>query len=274
MTTSVLGLHMARDDPDAVADVISKRRGPLRSLLDEPRDKRDLVAALDMPRSTLDRAIRELEEHGLVEYDGGVYRPTLYGRAALEAHESYRRALGDLSAAAEVVRPLSVDSPLGRELLEGAQVVASAPHAPDDVLARVFDSVREAERVRGVAPVALTGHTDRFREAAVEADGHLELVLAPEVFEVLARTQGDGVVDAIESGDVEFYRGRIPFRFGLWLADDEAGVVVYTGTGIRGVLVNDTEPAVTWATELYDRVRRSADPVTVTDVRDVVRTSG
>jgi predicted transcriptional regulator len=264
---------MTSSDPDTLADVLAKRRGPLRALLEEPRDKRDLVTALDIPRSTLDRAIRELEGLGLVEYDGGVYRPTLFGRTALEEHDRYRRTLSDLADAKNVLEPLSVDSPLGREFLEGATALASMPHAPDGIVQELMRSVRSAKLVRGVAPVALTGHTGSFQEAATENDGRLELVMTEEVFELLAETQGESVVEAIETGQVDFYRGSIPFRFGLWITDDEAGVAVYTGTGIRGVLLNNDEQAVEWATELYDRTRQSAEPVDAADVRSVIRTT-
>jgi predicted transcriptional regulator len=259
---------MGGGDRGKVEDVLAKRGETLRALLEEPRAKRDLVDALDIPRSTLDRAVRELETAGLVEYRDGVYRPTLFGRTALETHEAYRRSLDDLASAADVVAPLPPDSPLDRTFLVGAEVVASAPHMPDQVVGRLIESVGDADRIRGVAPVGMDGHLDAFRDATTTRPGGLELVLTPELFDHIARTRPEETLDTIETGRATLFRTEVPFRFGLWLADDrEAGVVVYTDTGIRGVLVNDAEPAVEWALDLYERVQGGAEPVRPDHVR-------
>jgi predicted transcriptional regulator len=259
------------NDPYAVrsdvVDVLSKRRDLLAAVVEEPRDKRDLVDEQGIPRSTLDRAIRGLEAAGLVERADGVYRATLFGRTALETHDRYLRTVSDLAAVADVVDPLPADSPVGRPFLEGSRSALSRPHAPDGVVEHLFDSVREATHVRGVAPVALTGHTGPFREASIGEEGRLDLVLSSDVFDLLIETEGEQMVADMEAGDANFYRGSIPFGFGLWLADDEAGIVVYTGTGVNGVVTNDAPAAVEWARDLYEGVRRDATPVGVDEVR-------
>jgi predicted transcriptional regulator len=265
---------MGADEADQLADVLSKRRECLAALVEGPRDKRDLVATLDIPRSTLDRAIRELEEVGLVVYDEGQYRATTTGRLALEEHDRYRESLASFAAAGTTLASLPEDTLLGSAFLRGARVVESEPYAPDGVVAELLESVRTAEVVRGVAPVAMTGHTDEFRTVATDGGGRLELVFAPAVFDHLASAQTQGLLDAIESPAVDFYRGELPFSFGLWLADDrEAGVVVYDETGIRGVVANDTEAAIRWARDQYDRVARTATRVGVEDVTEVAGVS-
>jgi predicted transcriptional regulator len=264
---------MGGTDRGEVENVLAKRGETLRALLERPRSKRDMVDDLGTPRSTLDRAVRELETTGLVEYRDGAYHPTLFGRAALETHEWYRQSLEDLATAADVVAPLPPDSPLDRTFLTGAEVVASAPHLPDEVVSRLLESVGEADRVRGVAPVGMDGHLDAFRDATATRAGGLELVLTPELFDHIARTRPQETLEAVESGRARFFRADIPFRFGLWVADDrEAGVVVYTDTGIRGVLVNDDGDAVEWALELYERVKGGAEPIRPDHV-NAVRTS-
>jgi predicted transcriptional regulator len=253
---------MGGGDRAEVVDVLAKRGDTLRELLEQPRTKRDMVDDLGIPRSTLDRAVRELETTGLVEYRDGAYYPTLFGRTALEAHDAYQRAIDDLSSAADVVSPLPPESPLDGTFLTGAEVVSSTPHLPDEVVGRLFESVRGADRVRGVAPVGMDGHLDAFRDATTAHAGGLELVLTPELFDHIARTRPQETLDVMETGRATFFRTDIPFRFGLWVADDrEAGVVVYTDTGVRGVLVNDDSDAVEWALDLYERVKGDAEPV-------------
>jgi predicted transcriptional regulator len=258
------------DGPDlgAAASVVAKRRDCLEPLLEEPLDKRELADRLGAPRSTLDRAVRELESAGLVAYTSGGYRITAYGRTVLSAFEAFSDALADVCAAEPVLQPLSQDCLLDRGLVLGADVVESSPYAPDDVVSRLVESVSDASSVRGVAPVALTGHLDSFDRSVVGGGGSLEMVVSPAVFSTLVRVRTDRLLESIESGEATIYRGPVPFRFGVWLVDDrEVGVVVYTDTGVRGVVVNDSDAAMAWAEDLYEQTKADADPVDAADVR-------
>ena len=81
-------------------------------------------------------------------------------------------------------------------------------------------------------------------------------MLAPDLFDLLTRHADD---DRVEPTTV--LSGEVPVEFGLWITDDtEAGVVVYGGQGIEGVLINDSPDAVAWAESLYERVAETASP--------------
>ena len=242
--------------------MVRRRYDCLRAIVSEPREKRVLVEALGTPRSTLDDVVRELESAGLVTYEDGVWRPTTTGRVAAEIHADYRETVSDLCAAAPVVDALPHDTPLDQTFLDGATVHEADQTLPDAVVTSILESVADAERTRGLAPTAFVGFADRFRDRAVEGDGSLELVLAPELFDLLA---GHGLEEEDQELATTVLSGEIPVEFGLWVADhDEAGVVVYAEQGIRGVVVNDTPAAVGWAEELYQRIRGDARSVEFT----------
>jgi predicted transcriptional regulator len=239
------------------ARVVRRRYDCLRAIVTEPREKRALVEATETPRSTLDDIVRELESTGLVTYDDGVWRPTTSGRVAAEVHADYRETVRDLEAAAPVVDSLPHDTPLDREFLEGATVHEAEQALPDAVVTSILESVADAERVCGFAPTAFVGFADRFRDEVTDGGGELELVLSPDLFDLLT---GHAVgEETAETATV--LAGEIPVEFGLWIADDtEAGVVVYAGQGIEGVVINDSPEAVAWAESLYERVSETATP--------------
>ena len=246
-----------------VGNVLAKRYRCLRALVDGPAAKRDLVEALDLPRTTLDRAVRELTDAGLAERSDGGYRATVLGREALDAHECYLRRLDGLVAGAPLFAALPADTPLGGAFFEGATVTESAPAAPDRVLETLLDSVEETVTFRGVAPVAITGHVDAFYAAVTDEGEVPELLVDHAVLDHLIAAQGSAVREQVEDGNVHLRAGPVPFRFGLWLVDDsEAGVVVYTDTGVRGVAVNDTAEAVAWACERYETAYADSERVT------------
>ncbi|ERH12759.1 MAG: hypothetical protein J07HB67_01785 [halophilic archaeon J07HB67] len=235
--------------------VVRRRYDCLRAIVTEPREKRALVEATETPRSTLDDIVRELESAELVTYDDGVWRPTTSGRVAAETHADHRETMGDVRAAAPVVDGLPHDTPLDRAFLEGVTVHEADRALPDAVVTSILESVAGARRVRGFAPAAFVGFADRFQSEALADDGELELVMGPDLLDLLT-----GHADDEETAEgTTVLAGEIPVEFGLWIADDtEAGVVVYAGQGIEGVLINDSPTAVTWAEELYERVVETA----------------
>ncbi|QLG61499.1 helix-turn-helix transcriptional regulator [Halorarum salinum] len=262
---------MSSPDAAEVAPVLARRRECLRALTDGPVRKRDLVDSLDMPRTTLDRAVRELTEAGLVERVSGAVRATGFGREALAAADEYRDTLDGLADASPLLDALPAATPLGAAFLRGARVSVATPPAPDRVVDDLFDSVADADSVRGVAPAALAGHMASFREHASSDGAVPELHVTPAVLRQVVEVRGGAAVESLRRGELDLLSGPVPFDFGLWLADDaEAGVVVYTDTGIRGVAVNDAGEALAWAREQYERVAERGEAVAPEHVADML----
>ncbi|WP_277555180.1 helix-turn-helix transcriptional regulator [Halobaculum limi] len=264
---------MTTGDAATLADVLAKRRDVLAAVCDGPLDKRTLVDRLDVPRTTLDRGVRELVDAGLADtVDGGVVA-TAVGRTVLDEHDGYRRRLAGIAAAEPLFESLPEDTPLDGRFLAGATVATPEPTVPDGVIERLFESVASARRVRGVAPVALSGHVDTFDAEATAGDAPPELVVSPDVLDHLIETRYDRVLELVEAEAMEYYYGPTSVCFGVWVAEhddraDEAGLVVYTDTGVGGVAVNDTHEAVAWANECIDETRATATKLTAEEVRE------
>lgn len=247
---------------DDVADVLDRRYRVLRALASEPASKRTLEERLGVSRSTVDRAIRDLESHLLVGYEGRQYHLTPAGRYGLSVHEEAAERLSALAEASDVLASLGCDTPLDADFVVGAEVVRASPPTPDAVVSRLLRSVEGADHVDGVAPVALMGHLDSFHEEVTAGGGSARMLLERELLDSLLAAEGEPIRRGVDDPMIRLEGATIPFEFGLWLADDrEAGVVVYTETGVRAVLVNDDPTAVAWAREQFERVAETATPL-------------
>ncbi|MGQ4554974.1 transcriptional regulator FilR1 domain-containing protein [Halobellus sp. GM3] len=244
-------------------DVIGTREPFLRSILDGPKQKSELREAADASRSTVDRAVRDLLECDLIERTDKGYEATLAGRTALSALDRYHRRLGEIRAGIEVFRHVPADVPIADRFLDGAEVIHASPEVPDGVMQRLFDSVEPAAAIRCIAPAVLSGHIRQFHEVATAGGATLEMVLDhPVVEQLLGASETSGpFLTALGDELVELRRADVPFSYGLWITDDEAGIVLYSDTGVRGVIVNDTEEALAWARSQYERIAHSADPI-------------
>ncbi|MFC7128277.1 helix-turn-helix transcriptional regulator [Haloferax chudinovii] len=245
--------------------LLVRRSSFVRALAERPRDKRGLAADLDTSRSTVDRVVRDLLDAGFVERADGRYRLTCVGRCALGAYDECLDSLRGVQAARDLLSMLPTDAPLDPAFLAGASVHTSTPDIPDSAIRELFSSVESAERVYGVAPVALVGQLRPFYETATEGGTVVEMIIADELLDRLAAAPDSHAVitDQLRHESVTLYRGEAPFRFGLWVTESEAGVVVYTDTGVGGVARNDTEAAVEWATEQFEALRENAERLTL-----------
>lgn len=254
---------MSRSAPSDLAKSLLNRHGCLRALANQPQAKPELVDSLDIPRSTLDDIVRELEHADLVEYRDGMWQLTLLGQYALDHHTRYKDGLESLTDAAQVFKGLPRDTPVARRFLIGADVhVASGP-VPDGVMEVFLDAVESATHVRRATPIVMAGYIDPFfRCATTGSDAHLEIVLPLETFECL-RTLHPKLTDSpMAHEDITVFHAEIPATFSLWIADeDQAGLIVYAEHGVRGVIINDTADALNWATAQYDRIQNDAEQI-------------
>jgi len=252
---------------DEFQRLLLRRRAVLRAVVDGVGDKRDLVERLEIPRSTLDDVMRELAEAGLVSYDDGRWRPTSVGRTAQAIHADYTERVSGVADAASVLGAVP-DIDIGRAMLDGCTVHEPGNILPDRAVTTFVEQVRAADELHGLVPQALAGHVPSVHEeVTADQSMEVELVFEPAVFDQLFDVYAAEMTRALETDRIGLYRTPLPHPYGLWVADDaHAGVVIYGGGGIRGIMVNDTDAAVEWATERYRRASAEAEPITLASV--------
>ncbi|WP_416840897.1 helix-turn-helix transcriptional regulator [Haloferax sp. DFSO52] len=235
---------------------------------DGPQDKRSLADTLESSRSTIDRVLRTLVDTQLVTKRNGRYELTLSGRCALEAFERYEQTVRGLADAQELLSMLPADAPLDPVMLSGAAVHTSSPDIPDAVVEQLFTSIQDSETLYGIAPVAIEGQLEAFYDAATAGGTAVEMLVADELTEKLLESprSREVIIENIQKDEVNVYRGDIPFGFGLWATDDEAGIIVYTDTGVGGVATNENEAAISWVVELFESLQAESNVLTLESI--------
>ena len=249
--------------PHDLLRTINRRWECLQAIVEQPQEKRELVETLSTPRSTLDAIVRELEQASLVEYREGRWEATITGRSAADVYADCTDTLASIHAAGTLLDSLSGTPTVPAAVLEDAETFVASDPVPDAVLVEFLDRVAAADRVRGVAPRALSGYTDRVFTRAVESGTTLEMVLAESVLAQLSALDPERVADRLTHERFSAYSGPIDVEFGLWIAEEPThmGLIVYAERGIDGLLVNDSSTAVEWASDRYESVREAASPV-------------
>jgi predicted transcriptional regulator len=248
------------DAADILAGV--HRRGKLlRRIGDGARSKSGLDDELGVSRSTIDRGVRELESAGLIERADDGYRQTLCGRLALGEYDGFVRRIEGLSDGVDLLAELPIDAELDLAMLAGATVIEaerSSPHKPVEAL---YGLVESASSVRGFAPAVHPQQVATYSDR-IEAGMDAELVLTTDVIERMVSTYAGEFQDVSETGRVSVLEAPddLPYSLTIARTDDGpvAALMVYADGRVSGCVINDSEVAVEWARDRYERERERA----------------
>jgi predicted transcriptional regulator len=251
-----------RVSPDRLREVVVKRSDVLDAIVQEPMTKPELVERLAVSRSTVDRAISDLESVGSVTRTDSTYYPTTSGKLAFSEYRNYVEITEALAKGNRVLEAWPDDSPVSVTLVRDAEVRTANPYAPENALIPIIDSIEAASRIRVLMPVVLSTYLGML-ETFVEENGHeADLVVEDEVLHSFDESYWSAVGGLKSADGVRVYTSERELPFALWLigdGDDEcAAVTVHEQGGIRGVLLNESEDAVGWATSHYEQYRSGA----------------
>ncbi|WP_435153755.1 helix-turn-helix transcriptional regulator [Haladaptatus sp. DFWS20] len=255
-------MNEAGATPDELITTVAKRAEFLSALSSGPVRKRNLRDELNLSRSTVYKAVRELQEYDLVDRTENGLTLTLAGRILEAEYNSFHDHVADVCRTRHLLSILPTDCEIPIDLIEEAEVVLAERHAPNHPVQSFEKMVLEAEYVRGLSPVALPQYVDLFYERSVSEGMDADLVLERPVVEYLVTDYSDQLQEALEAGGLSVWETEVTLPFGLIVVEgthDSVGVVVYDKRGeLRGLITNNTPQAVAWGRETFERCRDDA----------------
>jgi tetratricopeptide (TPR) repeat protein/predicted transcriptional regulator len=253
--------------------LIADRYDLLACMATAPREKCDIVAGVSSSRSTVNRAIRELEMAGLVVRTSAGYTTLpAVRRATTEYHAAVER-VNDILDVRDIIAGFSPDCPIETALLTDSTVECTADAPPYHLPAGVCEQFTTAERVRMFLPALATPQLLDCCHRGVIQDGLvLELVTTSDLFENLT-TEFPGPLAAMTADRGGSFTACVadnastsPPPFGLIIAEGTTTTVSVITYGekrtIQGMIHNATDDAVQWAEECYAHIRDEASIVT------------
>jgi DNA-binding MarR family transcriptional regulator len=252
---------------DDVVETVFRRAPVLARLVDGAADKPTLVSDLDVSRSTVDRAVRELSVHGLVERRDGRVCVTLAGRLAHEAFADYRSRTGDVLVARSLLSHLDPRCEVDERVLAGATVMRMNPAGPGEPTNQTAEFTEDVDRITAlIRGITNSEGVEAVRDAVVEDGVRYEPVYGPGIADFVREHQLEQVREMAATGRFRaFETHSVPF--GLYVADRPDGhavsIVVHDDDNdYRGSILARHADAFEWATEVYERHRRDAVEIT------------
>lgn len=239
-------------------DVVLKREEILELICQEQPDKRDLVDALPDSRPTIDRAIRELESHELVQRENGVCKPTYLGRKACELYCEFKDTYETLTEVDIELTSLSLDTEIDNSVLQDSSVFHPPDYAPYEQIEPINDDIEVGEEIVAATPI-LIPHINQILSRAIEDQVDVDLVLCSEALDVLLKNQPETIIPCIESSDTIYTNDEL-LQYSLFLVDNEVlYIAFYSQTNhLSAVIRNTNRQAIQWAEDLTMALKEDA----------------
>lgn len=233
-----------------ILDVVLKRQNILEFICQEKPYKRTLVENLSESRPTIDRAVRELEDHDLVKRVDGVCKPTYTGKTAYELCEEFRNSFQILKETSTELSSLPPDAGLDKSIFLGGSVFHPPDSAPYETIQSIDEDIGNGEKIVAATEV-LTPYIDQILRQGADNKEDITLFLSNSVLDVLLKNQPDTIIPHIESCKA-IYKGIELPQYSLFLIDDE---ILYTGiysrTNHLSTVIRNTNPQVIrWAKKM------------------------
>jgi predicted transcriptional regulator len=248
---------------DEERDLVAKRVEYLEAMLDASYRKTEIEDELDAPRSTVDRAVRNLETHGLVKRVDGEYTTTRTGEIAFERYEEYVDFSDTVCRAKDLLNEIDDDIELPHALFRDAHVNVPEPDFPEAPVLNPNEMVADSPYLHGLAPVVLSYFPDSISDMLNQGDQEFEIVLTQEVLKTVRSefpSDFELATDFPDQLDLHVSEEELPFA--LWLIEDDGiehlGITVYNEIGAVGSIVSADQEAVAWGREFYRSYRENA----------------
>lgn len=249
---------MGSDIHDMIG-VVSSRAAILSCIYEHSRDKRELTEALPQSRSTIDRAVRTLEEYDLVYREGGSCHLTYVGKAAYECYDGLERSFDTLDDARSMLAPVSLDTDICHSVFEDGVVLHPPEQTPYREIREVCEEIRASSRIRLLSSVALPPYIDQILSAAVNDSTDVVVVTTPGVVEALRETRRELMGPSIATGDTIYQTDGLPAYAPLLIDEDVLYTAFFADSNhLTGVIKNTADRPIRWAASQISAHRADA----------------
>lgn len=256
---------MESDQINESISILVKRQRYLSTILGFSRSKSELIDVLDTPRSTTDRAIRELASAGFVKRTTGGYQATSFGELCFRSFVRLRSELSGLYYAKELIEDASDVTRLSTTVFQNADIVLATKHTPDAPIQYIHQLLPKASAIRVLSPIVLNNSVQHYYDLLLKTNLHAEFIIPKSCLQTLIASYSHQLSTLLQLDNVCVRELSHCPPFGLFLFDSmsqyHVGILLLNDRGICGLVLTKHRAAVQWANRIYNQYQAQTDPI-------------
>ncbi|UPM43088.1 tetratricopeptide repeat protein [Halocatena salina] len=227
-----------------------------------------MVDRLEWSRSTVDRAVRELQQAGLLKRSKEGYTTTLAGRLAAATYTEFTEMVSDVHTATPLLETLDREYPVPMASLWGIEPVPIDDHTPYEIPTELREAIEDAHSLTALMPVISDPIILEFCQSqAVEGSLDLTLIVGPNLYDALHERSPD-TLSVLSHHGQRFLRAAHSPPHPMFLLEGSSGregfVIVYEEGAHSAMFRNRRQGAFEAAQEYVDSIIEQATEITDT----------
>lgn len=242
-------------------EVLVRRMDVVERVRDRPMEKPALVEALDASRSTVDRAVRDLETHGLIAYTDDGYTTSTLGELVAAKFFDLARTVDVGTRLEPFLEWVAADEfDLDLRHLADADLYVPEPNDPYAMVNRHVGVLERTNRHRLVLPLIGLHGMEAIHEAVLAGEVESEAVVTPGVAETLESNpeyaQLYEELSGVDGFEVYVTDREIPYFVGI--LDGTVQIGVDDDGEPRALVETEAPEAREWAEGFFTEYKRDS----------------
>jgi len=251
---------------DKILRLVIQRIDILEAVHETQRKRTKLQRDLDQSRSTVYRALSQLEEANLVTERDGVYELTTFGSLLFGEYREFRQKVSSLWEARELFETArDVEQIFDPAVIYDADIHLVDECAPTYLYNRIADEIADANKVRGVARTVSEPIVNSYVTNCCHGDLTGDLVYTEPAFEFLQTEFEDEFRQLAQSDQFTCHSVSENVSFELLMFEEpltKITIAIYDQTGVvRGTIATSHQRVLDWAETTYEHFREQASEV-------------
>lgn len=169
-------------DGKQLRDLVHKRYDILKCIDESQKDIPTIVSSTNFSRTTVDRSIKTLIEHDLIEKTGDrKYELTSKGELIKDETKDFHILTDSIASATDLISYLNQAEQIPRYIFCDASINMANPKAPEACLQPIVQLLEEATYFRATSRVAMTYGLDKLYDIADKKQAKVEICGKKEV---------------------------------------------------------------------------------------------
>lgn len=242
------------------------RRGPLlQSLQSGAADASELSESVDASRSTIHRALKNLQEEDIVTESDDAYELTSLGEIIAQKIAMFGTQASTAMTLKQFLNSINMNgNGIPIEHFVDATITRRKSRQPHATIHRIFELFENSDSLRMFSTVLSPVYVDLGYQEMMDGM-EIEAIFDREVIDIMLSKYPEKANETIATGNFEVYaHDGLPFE--LFIFDDKIGMAAHNENGNAEVLIEcEDATAIEWAENLHAKHLSNAKAVLAYD---------